>query len=199
MAVTDSYSTAAAYRSFITKTDTGKDTDILTDLTTISRYLDRELGRFFTKDAAAVARTYVADADWTTLYTADIVSVTSIKLDDNGDGTAETALAATDYTLIPRNAVAGSEARPYTGIEMSRTGTRAAFAAGQVVEVTAVWGWPAVPGPIARATVELTAILRLETPRAQATISEIGQLVTMSAKARNIVWDLAQIYRRYSP
>lgn len=197
--VTDAYATAATYRDIFDKSVNAEDPEILTDLTALSRYLDREMGRFFTKDAAPVARTFMPEGNWRTLWVDDLVSVTTIKLDDNADGTAETALAAGDYVLTPRNAALGSEARPYTAVEMTNTGTRLYFPGHRVVEITGVWGWPAVPDAIARATCHLTAILRLETARAQAMVSEIGQLMQMSPKAMGIVDRLAEVYRRRSP
>lgn len=198
MAVTDALATVAMYKDIADKSVATEDPEILTDLTAMSRMLERELGRFFTKDAAGVARTYIPEGNWRTLWVDDLVSVSAIKLDDNADGTAETALLATDYVLTPRNAAFGSEARPYTAIEMTDTGTRLYFPERRLVEITGIWGWPAVPDAIARATCHLTALLRLETPRAQAMVSEIGQLMQMSPKAMGIVDRLAEVYRRRS-
>ena len=127
MPVSDAFATAAEYRSAIDKTIATDDPTILTNLKAVARYMERELrgpGRHFTKDDAATARTFMPEGDWCELWVDDLVSVTTIKLDDNADGTAETALSATDYVLTPRNAALGSEPRPYTCIEMTNTGSR---------------------------------------------------------------------------
>lgn len=194
--MTDAYADAATYRAVVDKSDTGADAAILTDLTAISRYIDAKLGRFFTKDAVAVARVYPAEDVWRTLYVDDLVSVTSIKIDDNASGifTDDTALGPLDYELLPRNAPSGPEPRPYTAIEMTFYGTRYSFPGNTRVQVTGIWGWPAVPAAIARACCHLTGILRLETPRAQATVSEIGQVVQASWQARNIIESLITEY-----
>lgn len=202
MAVSDALTDAATYRAVIDKSDTGEDAEILTDLKAVSRYLERELrgeGRHFTKDTAGVARTFMPEGNFVELWIDDFVSVSALKIDDNFDGTAETTVAATDYVLRPRNAAVGAEARAYTSIEMLPTGTRLYFFSHTVVEVTGVWGWPAIPDAIARAVCHLTAILRLETPRAQATVSELGQLMQMSPKAMGIIDRLGESYRRRSP
>jgi hypothetical protein len=66
---------------------------------------------------------------------------------------------------------------------------------GHLVRVTGQWGWPAVPEAVKRACIHLTAILRLETPRSQRTVSEIGSIVEMSAQGAGIVNDLIKHYR----
>ena len=86
MAVTDSYATASTYRDLISKTDTAEDTEIDADLKSVSRYLDRTLGRFFTKDASAAARIFMRGphTDPRILWVDDIkVSPTSIKIDED--------------------------------------------------------------------------------------------------------------------
>lgn len=197
MAITDAYCTAGAYRSAIGKIDGGDDQDILTDLTAISRYMEKRLDRFFNKDAAAVKRYYMGSG-YDVLYVDDLVSVTTIKIDTDRDGSFadETALATTDYELLPRNVDVGSEPGPYRSIGLTDYGTQSLWTAGTRVEIDGVWGWPAVPEAIKRACIHLTAILRLETPRAQATVSEIGQLVQMSPKAMGIIEDLHRHYGR---
>jgi len=194
MPVESAYATAIEYRGVADKTATADDTEILEDLTAVSRWLDERFGKFWTKDAAAVARVYRA-CDPTVLDIDDLVSVTSIKIDENSNGVfGETALAAADFELLPRNAARGPEPHPYRQIALTSWGAKQSFPIGALVEVTGIFGWPAVPGAIKRATIHLTAILRLETPRAEATVSDLGQLVQMSPQARYIVDDLARIY-----
>jgi len=197
MAVVDAYASVAEYRGAIDKSDTTDDTEILTDLTAISRWIDQRFGRFWTQDTGDVSRTYRTHAFTDDLLDIDdLVSVTSIKIDENNNGlfTDETALVAGDYELLPLNAGAGSEPRPYRHIHLTPNGTKVQFPASTLVQVTGRWGWPAIPGAIKRATIHLTAILRLETPRAEARVSELGQLIQLSPQARYIVEDLARAY-----
>ena len=201
MAVTDAYATAAAYRKLISKTDSAEDAEIDMDLKAVSRYLDRMLGRSFTKDAEAVARIFVRQpqGDPRVLWVDDLAVVpASIKIDENGDGgfAGETALAAHDFELWPLNADKGPEPRPWTMIHLPPSGGRAGWPAGRRVEVTAQWGWPAIPEAIARATAHLTAVLRLETPRATRRVPELGDAFEASREAQGIVRELAGAYRR---
>jgi len=209
MPVTDSYADAATYRAVIDKSDTGEDAEILLDLTAVSRFMEKSLGRHFTRDAAGVARDFYApssgpiypDAEnpWKyargsrDLYIDDLSAApSSVLVDENGDGTPETAY--TTYELLPLNAAAGPEPAPYTHMRIPVWANRLAWPNGRLVRITGQWGWPAVPEAIRRACIHLTAILRLETPRSQATVSEIGQLVQMSPEAAGIVYNLQRHY-----
>lgn len=201
MPLSDAYSTAATYRALLSKSDTAEDPEILDDLTAVSRFLDYRLGRFFTKDAAVVARVYLPEIATLKLYVDDIASKTGllVKVDEDLDGlfTDETAWAATDYRLLPLNADKEPEAKPWTAIEITPWGTKTRFARRYPVEVTATFGWPAVPKAIERATVHLTGILRLETPRATSRIPEgIEAAISASPEAQRILRELAGQYAR---
>src|SRR5262245_9113373 len=154
MAVTDAYETAANYRAAIDKVDTGEDAEVLVDLTAVTRFIEKEVGRFFTKDASAVDRYYYGQG-YTELYVDDLVSVTSIKIDTDRDGSFadETALATTDYELWPLNAGAGSEPSPYRCVRATEWGTVGVWPAGSKVAVNGVFGWPAVPESVKRACI----------------------------------------------
>lgn len=196
-AVTDSYATAAEYRAMIEMTDTGKDTDIEQDLAAISRYIEKRLGRFFNKDADPVARIYTAPAAGPRLWIDDLAEApTAVKIDSNRDGTFETELASTEYEPWPLNADKGPEPRSYIRLDLTPWGSRPCFIKGDRVEITARWGWPSVPAAIKSATIQLTAILRLETPRATRRIPELGEVVEASPDAQIIIRQLIDVYRR---
>ncbi len=219
MAITDPYATEPEYRLAVGKDSTDEGTEITTDLTAVSRYMERKTNTFWTKDAAAVARIFIPKStgvptrpDWaesenpwkygglvrTLYFDAPLVSVTTIKIDEDRDGlfTDETALASTDYELTPRNAALGPEPAPYTGMELTEYGTKVAFTPGARVQVTGIWGWPSVPARVKRACIHLTAILRLETPRATRTTSEIGEILETNPRAMDIISDLIRVDRR---
>jgi len=196
MALSDAYATAAEYRAAIDMTDTTKDTVILKDLKAISRYIDGKVGRFFTKDASATVRVYEPVADSERLWVDDIaVAPTSVKMDYSA-GSYLLTLASTDYELRPLNAAAKPEPEPYTYLTLSDTSGRDVFAAGDRIQITAVFGWPAVPDAVRRATIELTGILRLETARATRRIPELGDIIEASPDAVHIVRQLLDIYKR---
>jgi hypothetical protein len=201
MAIGDAYETAANYRTAIGKTDTGSDTQILTDLTAISRYLEDKLERFFNKDAADVTRIYEVPASQAELRIDDLSAApTSITIDEDGDGsfTDETALTSSDYELLPLNAAVGPEARPYTRIGMTSWGDYGSWTKGQRVQIIGRWGWPAVPQAIKTATIQLTAILRTESPRATARIPELCDVIQASPEAQSIIRALTDNYRRFT-
>lgn len=162
----------------------------------MSRWLDKYLGRFFTKDAAPVARDFRSPLNAQTLIIDDLVSVTTLLVDESENGTPALSYAATDYQLEPLNAADGPEPAPYTRLFVPTWSAQSHWIAGRLVRITGIWGWPAIPVAIARGTIHLTAILRLETPRAQSTISELGQLVQSSPQARGIVDKLVREYSR---
>lgn len=196
MAITDAYATVSQYRSVTGKTDTAQDGDIQTDLMAISRYLDGKLGRFFTKDALAVARVYVPAKNSTSIRVGDLAAApTFVKLDEDEDGVFETTLAAMDYELLPLNADKGPEPWPFNEIGLTPWGDYSCFYKGIRVEVTAKFGWASVPDAIQRATIHLTAILRLETPRATRRIAELGDVMEASVDAMNIIRQLAGKYK----
>ena len=199
-AITDAYATAANYRAVISKSDTAEDAEVLNDLTAISRYLDAELGRFFTQDASAVARQYFPPANGgRLLLTNDIASSAGlvVKSDDNEDGTAEITLAATDYRLHPQNAELDAEAKPWRGLMLNNWGDVSLWVPGRLYEITAIFGWPAVPAAIERATIHLAAILRLESPRSTRRIAEgFSEAFESSRPAQDILEDLRFNYKR---
>ncbi|HEV2071100.1 MAG TPA: phage head-tail connector protein [Acidimicrobiales bacterium] len=69
----------------------------------------------------------------------------SVAVDADGDGVHERALDATDYRTLPLNAPANG--RPITELENLVVAPRGAGA----VQVTATFGWPAVPAQIRQA------------------------------------------------
>src|SRR3990167_5079751 len=110
MAVTDAYATAAEYRERTTKSDASDDDTILAQLKAVSRWLDRRLRRFFTQDAAVVARIYNGNGEQILWLPDDIATATGliVKVDLNGDydfsDSGETLSINTDFWLGPYNA-----------------------------------------------------------------------------------------------
>jgi hypothetical protein len=203
LAVTDAYATAATYRALISKSDTGEDAEILTDLTAVSRYIERRVGRFFTVDAGNTERVYRAtdlSNEPKSLFIDDLVSVSHIKVDTNDDGSfsGEDSWATTDYELYPLNAADGPEPQPYTRIFIPSWSTKNLWGQHRV-EVQGKFGWPAIPAAIERATVHLTGILRLETPRATRQVNiGVNRVEETSRAAQEIVMALIDKYSRKS-
>lgn len=214
MALNIAYATAAEYRSRISPDkDNSDDANILEDLTAMSRYLDYRLSRVetgFGKDDTEQTRLfvvgneddrYVAERIFVpSLNTVDLdvdemsEAPTSILLDQDRDGVFELTLNPSEYELMPRNAPQMPEPMPFTTIRLLWKSHRI-FLGLTRVEVTARFGWPAIPPAIKLGTIQLTALLRLETPRASRRIPEdIGAAVETSYSAQRIVQDLVDQY-----
>lgn len=217
MPITDAYADNVRYKAIVGKTSGDNDTEIDAQLLAVTRYLDRKLGRFFNRDDAVVARVYYpegyfggnpeAENPWvgqrsSRMLEVDDISTTTgllIKIDTNRDGlfTDETALASTDYELLPLNADKGPEPKPWNVIHLPVWSTKIGWMPGAPVQVTARFGWPAVPEAIVQATCQLTAILRLESPRATSQISAgLDTVLGASRQAQDIVNELSRVYAR---
>jgi hypothetical protein len=165
--------------------------------------MERRLGRFFTTDADNVNRVYQAvqySNQPKSLFIDDLVTVDHIKVDTDDDGSFgdESAWATTDYELRPRNAADGPEAGPYTEVFIPPWSSKDLWGQHRV-EIGGKFGWPAVPSAIEQACVQLTGILRLETPRATRTVNVGAETVLeTSRQAQEIVTALMQMYAKRS-
>lgn len=216
----DAYATIEEYRSAISKTDAGDDGDVGPDLIAVSRWLDRKLARFFTKDVADVARTYypkVSPAgprplDWAEsenpwlwggyvrfLLIDDLSAPpTSVIIDDKGTGlfTDSPVVAPTNYSCWPENADKGPEPRPFTALFAPSWSTTGGFPSGKRIQIVGKWGWPSIPEPIKRVTIQLTGVWRLESPRATSRVNELDQVVSTSKLANGMLAEVMSQYMR---
>lgn len=137
--------------------DTADDTEIGVAITSASRAIDHDTRRQFGLTGSAVARvyTYVGESIEGRLSLAidDVQTTTglAVALDLNYDGTFETSLTnGTDYDLWPWNAAA--DGKPWTHVVLRPTTSAwfPFFARG--VQVTANYGWSAVPSVVKTAT-----------------------------------------------
>lgn len=166
VAITDAYATPAEYKARHEKQGSDTDAVIQRQLKANSRYIDSLThGRIFSRNASAVARVFVPTQAKPELHVDDFVSVTSITIDTDNDGSFadETALDSGDYELLPRNAALEPIAKPYRTIRLTEYGNQVTWPVGSRVQITAVWGWPsAVPDAIKYAVIDLTALDRGE-------------------------------------
>lgn len=119
MTITNGYTTLATVRTLvgIPASDTSSDSLIEATVESVSRMIDNHTGRRF---YAGTETQYYAPITIDEVFTRDLLSITTLKTDDNDDGTFETTWATTDYNLMPFNA--SLENRPYTWIETSGHG-----------------------------------------------------------------------------
>jgi len=204
MAVSDAYATAAEFRGRTGKDDTGEDATILSQLQAVSRLIDRECERFFGIDAAVVARLYDGNG-LTRLYIDDVATVTGliVKVDLDGDyaftGATETLTKDTHYWIGPANAALGSEVSTYRFLDIVPTNGRlSVWPSGlRKVQVTASFGWAAVPPAIKEATIMVTRELRdLERAGFTLTLENIDQGVNLSPAAFSLIQRIKAEYGR---
>ena len=118
MAITNGYITRHELRQYIEDTEQATYTDSqgeLLDLVieAVSRWIDNELPggmRFYASNETRYYTPEFPDLLWVD----DLLSITTLKSDDDWDGTYEVTFATTDYILEPRNAALDNE--PYRQI-----------------------------------------------------------------------------------
>lgn len=145
MTITNGYATLAEAQAWIRLDDTADDTLLELAVESASRMIDRYCSRHFYAATSATAR--LVQADESVLVTTDDISSTTglvVKTDDDGDGTFEITWSAGNYQLEPLNELA--KGRPVYRIRAVGSLTWPLDSWGQArVEITARWGWPAVP------------------------------------------------------
>jgi hypothetical protein len=122
--------------------------------------IDDLCGRKFSADGSASARTYRAQPYLA--VTDDISTLTGlvVKTDTSGDGTFDTTWASTDYQVEPLNNLLKTTPRSVNNLRAVGSYTFPVYGDGlAAVEVTAKWGWPAVPDSIKQAALMLASRL----------------------------------------
>jgi hypothetical protein len=153
MALGDSYATAAELKSRVGISDSTDDTRLTEALASVSREIERYCGRQFNKTTSASARIFYPDHPY--LVTVDDFHTTTdlaIKTDHGNDGTYETTWTSSDYQLGPLNGVVdGEQGWPYFEIRAVLGLCFPTYSRRAPVQVTAQWGWNAVPAPVKEA------------------------------------------------
>lgn len=147
MAITNGYISRQDLKSALglgTAALTPDDDEIDQVITSVSRAIDDYCGRFF----YSVAGTTVYTAtDYLYVGIDDFSVVTSVKTDENNDGTPEVTLTAnTDYRLVTNQSTPGW---PYTGVRITSFGTHTLpVFVTEGVAVSGTRGWSAIPEPV---------------------------------------------------
>jgi hypothetical protein len=135
--LTNGYCTTDELKARIGISNADDDTILENVITAVSRWIDTHTGRrfyaasetrYFTADEYAESAplpTYAQSLRVTgrggqIVYVNDLLTVTTLKTDDDGDRTYETTWAATDYDLLPDNALLNGE--PYTQVRLAPNG-----------------------------------------------------------------------------
>lgn len=179
MSITNGYCTLNELKAALRITDSVDDVLLENAVEAASRRIDNECSRRFYADANVSARVYASDRH-DMVFVDDISTATGlvVKIDDDADGTFETTLALNvDYQLEPLNNLA--QGRPALLLRALDTMFPIAATKRALVEVTAAWGWPAVPDAIREATVllALRQFKRLDSPLGVAGFGDLGAVV----------------------
>ena len=104
----------------------------------VSREIDARTRRHFY--ASTETRYYTADQSGQ-LWIDDLLSITTLKTDDNDDGTYETTwTAGTDYHLQPFNAPSEIPPAPYLWIDLDNSSSKYFPKVQKGVEISGRWG-----------------------------------------------------------
>lgn len=157
MAITNGYCTLNEVKAALRLSDSIDDTLIENSIESASRRIDGYCGRFFYKTAATAVPLFAKDAY--RLMTSDISSTTGliVKLDNDGNGTYEQTLTlGTDYIVEPTDYQI--QQRPIRTLTMIGGYTFPIYylPTDTGVQVTAQWGWNAVPHDVREACVLLS-------------------------------------------
>lgn len=204
MAVVNGYITFDEFDSYLAAANNGQTvgtanrrTEMENAINAASRMIDDHCGRVF-YDVGASARVFAAaDQHLLELY-ADAYTITTVKTDTSGDGVFDTTWSSTDFQAEPLNGVvAGTPGWPFTRLRAVGDYHFPMFTEARV-EVTASWGWSAVPAPVKQACFIQSHRLftRAEAPTGVIGVGEFGAIrltsvdrdvETLLQKFRNVI------------
>ena len=144
-----------------------------------SRAIDRYCHRRFWQDPAPVPRVYEVGYLSEPAAVDDISTAAGliVKVDSGGDGTYATTWSAPDYQLRPLNADADGGAYSWRGIAPLNGKTFPPMRRGHPnLQVTAQWGWSAIPDDVTEAAVlkAVSLFMRKDAPFGVAGFGEFG-------------------------
>lgn len=148
----DLYCTPEQLKSGTGLTDNNDDREILDACRSVSRWIDGHCNRVFARRAL----TWLVDPCGPySIKVPDLVSVTTLKTDNDADGTFEVTWSASDYELQPVNAALEVEPQPYTSIAAvgSQLFPVRVLRHGRPprAQIAGVFGWPSLPSGISTA------------------------------------------------
>lgn len=184
MAITNGYCTLAEIKAFVNIVDSNDDNELEDAVNSASRQIDAYCGRKFYADGSTSAKVYRTRNPY--MVVVDDISTSTglvLKYDDSDDGIYETTVASTDFILLPLNGEAfGIDGLGFTSIELLTDGPHE-FPTTHTnnrprVQVTANWGFAAVPEPVRQACLMLSSenFAMRNTPLGIAGVGEFGVL-----------------------
>lgn len=184
------YFTPAELKSRKGITDKYDDLEILAACTAATQGVNDVCDRVFGRTNQT--RTVVA-GNGAELDVLDLVSVTALKTDEDGDGVYETTWTASDYQLGPIDAP-WKYGTPWPYIQVLAIGGRrfpVRVSTGRYdrVQIEGVWGWPRLPIPVKQAAAIVASDL-LKLGGMSFGIQQYGEYGAVRARANPIASDL---------
>lgn len=197
MAIQDGYTTLATLKAYLKIDDAVEDSMLEDIIEASSRSIDQIANRHFYAENNATARTFRPNGNMR-VFTDDISSLNGLilKTDPNSAGVYLTTMTLNvDYIVEPTNALTKGRPINYLTI-VGGTALSLPVNFRPQVEVTARWGWPAVPNDIEQATLILSAdyYKRKDSIGGVLGLSELGA-IRMSPLGRDIQ-AIVRAYRR---
>lgn len=154
MALGDAYITAATLKTYLGINDTDDDVLLTSACAAATERVNQHCKRQFNKTTTASARVFTAD-NGCSVDVDDFHTITDLVVKTDTGGNGGYASTITAYTLEPSDGVVGGVTGfPYRKIRL--VGAAAAQIPSYVgypqVQVTAQWGWNAVPESVTMAT-----------------------------------------------
>jgi hypothetical protein len=167
MAITNGYATLDQFKEQmrLKVNDLVEDARAELSIAAASRQIDAHCGRRFWQDATVVDRQFYADNSRICLVD-DISTLTGlvVKVDDDDDGTFETTLTiTTNYIVRPLNAADMVPVHPFDELVLVDSNGAVSFPVHGTgrpgVQVTAKFGWPAIPDDVTKACLVQAGLL----------------------------------------
>lgn len=159
MAITNGYLTLLEFKNYkggtgVFGSDTSDDAVIEALIEGASRFIDNMTGKVFFSDTGT---RYYSPEFADTIFIDNITTLTTLKTDDNLDGTFEntwnTGQSTGDFWLMPLNAV--EKGIPFSWIEVNPDGDYSFTKGRKTVEISGTWGYSSVPTEIKNACYEI--------------------------------------------
>lgn len=198
MPLTNAYTDLATVKSYLGVAVSTYDTQLTMAVNAASRSIDNYCHRRFWLDPTPVARTFAVTGPLELELDNDGIGDTAglvVKTDPAGDGTYGTTWAAGDYQLLPVNAAyASPEPQPWTAIQAVGIRIFPTYVTGYLrrvdrVQITARWGWPAVPDAVVQACLIKASSLfhRKDSPQGIAGFGDFGPVRLTSREDADVV------------
>lgn len=176
MTVTNGYCTVAQLKLQAGIDDVIDDTILENAINSVSRWIDNYCWRRFFSTTADETRYYTPQGGGVVIPD-DIVSITTLKTDDDSDRVYETTWSATaDYDLEPVNAAL--DGWPYTKICVNPNSSKYFPKVKRGVEIVGKFGWSTAPAEILQACLIQSARIfkRKDSPYGIAGTTQLGVL-----------------------